>query len=152
LACVILEYFVNFLDDPYYEPLPWFLIVILGLVKLYLQIIIYVVTNTAEVIACYYPYLINYMDADSVSHMMHCKHLITDDDYEAITAAPNDCKMNTVLLQYVRGMDLSALFKFTDILKSIETHEKIGHNLELCKYLSYISMHLNVLNRKLIPF
>jgi len=24
LACVILECFVNFLDDPYYEPLPWF--------------------------------------------------------------------------------------------------------------------------------
>jgi len=26
LASVILEYFVNFLDDPYYEPLPWFMI------------------------------------------------------------------------------------------------------------------------------
>jgi len=26
LACVILECFVNFLDDPYYEPLPWFMI------------------------------------------------------------------------------------------------------------------------------
>ena len=40
----------------------------------------------------------NYMDADSVSHMMHCEHLINDDDYEAITAAPNDSKMNTLLL------------------------------------------------------
>jgi len=27
LACVILECFVNFLDDPFYEPLPWFMIV-----------------------------------------------------------------------------------------------------------------------------
>jgi len=26
LVCIILEYFVNFLDDPYYEPLPWFMI------------------------------------------------------------------------------------------------------------------------------
>ena len=66
------------------------------------------------------------MDADSVSHMMHCEHLITDDDYEAITAAPNDNKMNTLLLQYVRLMDLSQLSKFCDILKSIETHKMIG--------------------------
>jgi len=26
-VCIILECFVNFLDDPYYEPLPWFMIV-----------------------------------------------------------------------------------------------------------------------------
>jgi len=26
LVCVILQCFVNFLDDPYYEPLPWFMI------------------------------------------------------------------------------------------------------------------------------
>jgi len=24
--CILLECFVNFLDDPYYEPLPWFMI------------------------------------------------------------------------------------------------------------------------------
>ena len=65
------------------------------------------------------------MDADSVSHMMHCEHLITDDDYEAITAAPNDNKMNTLLLQYVRSMNVSQLSRFCDILKSIETHNKI---------------------------
>jgi len=29
LECIILECFVNFLDDPYYEPLPWFMITIL---------------------------------------------------------------------------------------------------------------------------
>jgi len=28
LACVILECFVNFLDDPYYEPLLWFMILL----------------------------------------------------------------------------------------------------------------------------
>ena len=39
-----------------------------------------------EVIGHYYTYLESHMDADSVSHMMHYKHLITDDDYEAITA------------------------------------------------------------------
>ena len=31
MACVILECFVNFLDDPYYEPLLWFMISILEL-------------------------------------------------------------------------------------------------------------------------
>jgi len=41
------------------------------------------------------------MDADSVSHMMHCGHLVTDSDHEAITAAPNDIRMNSLLLQYV---------------------------------------------------
>ena len=73
------------------------------------------------------------MDADSVSHMMHCEHLITDDDYEAITAAPNDNKMNTLLLQYVRSMNVNQLSKFCDILKSIETHKIIGDCSSLCK-------------------
>ena len=65
------------------------------------------------------------MDADSVSHMMHCEHLITDDDYEAITAAPNDNKMNMLLLQYVRFMNVNQLSRVCDILESIETHKVI---------------------------
>ena len=73
------------------------------------------------------------MDADSVSHMMHCEHLITDDDFGAITSAPNDIKMNTVLLQYVRAMDVSQLISFCDILKSIETQKTIGELLSACK-------------------
>ena len=73
------------------------------------------------------------MDADSVSHMMHCEHLITDDDYEAITAAPNDNIMNTLLLQYVRSMDQSQLSKFCDILKSIETHKVIVGYSSACE-------------------
>ena len=80
----------------------------------------------------YYIYLKSYMDADSVSHMMHYKRLITDDDFKAITAAPNDDKINLVLLQYVRSVDLSSLFKFIEILQNIETQESIGHHLELC--------------------
>ena len=73
------------------------------------------------------------MDADSVSHMMQYEHLITDDDYEAITTAPNDTKMNCLLLQYVKTMDKKMLFKFCDTLKSIETQKSIGETLELCK-------------------
>ena len=73
------------------------------------------------------------MDADSVSHIMQCEHLITDDDYEAITTAPNDIKMNCLLLQYVKLMDTKMLLKFCDILKSIETQERVGRNLEVCE-------------------
>ena len=65
------------------------------------------------------------MDADSVSHMMHCEHLITNEDYEVINVAPNDNKMNTLLLQYVRSMNMSQLSRFCDILKSIESHKII---------------------------
>ena len=72
------------------------------------------------------------MDADTVSHMMHCEHLITDSDYEAITAAPNDIKMNCLLLQYVRAMDMSHLMIFCNLLKNIETHQCIGVKLETC--------------------
>ena len=72
------------------------------------------------------------MDADSVSHMMHSEHLITDSDYEAITAAPNDINMNRLLLQYVRAMDMSNLLKFCNLLKTIETHQCIGETLETC--------------------
>ena len=75
------------------------------------------------------------MDADSVSHMMHCEHLITDDDYEAITAAPNDSTMNILLLQYVKSMNVSQLSRFCEILKSIETHKIIGDCSSTCKYI-----------------
>ena len=74
------------------------------------------------------------MDADSVSHLMHYNHLITDDDYKAITAAPYDSKINSLLLQYVRAMDLPSLFKFAEILQSVEALKSIGSLLELCKY------------------
>ena len=78
------------------------------------------------------------MDADSVSHMMHCEHLITDDDYEAITAAPNDNKMNTLLLQYVRSMNMNQLSKFCDIFKSIETHKINGDCSLICKCINLL--------------
>ena len=89
--------------------------------------------DTRQVISHYYTSLENYMDADSVSHMMLCEDLITDDDYEAITAAPNDYKMNTLLLQYVRSMNARQLSRFCDILGSIETHKIIGDCSTLCK-------------------
>ena len=89
-------------------------------------------SSPSQVINHYYVYLKGHMDADSVSHMMHYKCLITDDDFKAISAAPNDDKRNILLLQYVRSMDLSSLLKFIEILKSIESQESIGHHLELC--------------------
>ena len=91
--------------------------------------------ESRQVIGHYYTSLENYMDADSVSHMMHCEHLITDDDYEAITAAPNDNKMNILLLQYVRSMNVNQLSRFCDIFRSIETHKIIGDCSSPCKCL-----------------
>ena len=70
------------------------------------------------------------MDADSVSHMMHSSHLITKEDYEAITAAPNDSQMNIAIMEYVRAMDLSALYKFTDLLINIEAQQSTGKALK----------------------
>ena len=72
------------------------------------------------------------MDADSVSHMMHSEHLLSDSDYEAITAAPNDINMNRLLLQYVRAMDMTNLLRFCTVLKNIDTQECIGESLETC--------------------
>ena len=72
------------------------------------------------------------MDADSVSHMMHSEHLITDSDYEAITAAPNDINMNRLLLQYVRAMDMPNLLRLCNLLQNIDTQKCIGENLEKC--------------------
>lgn len=95
-----------------------------------LYIIIYVCIE--QVIDHYYMYLESHMDSDSVSHMMHCNHLISNADYEAITSAPSDHKMNTILLQYIRSMDVNTLFKFIDILWSIETQISIGNCLKLC--------------------
>ena len=95
----------------------------------------YVVSDPSQVISHYYTYLETHLDADSVSHMMHYKHLITDDDHEAITAAPNDIKINTILLQYIRAMDANKFNRFCDILKNIEMQRIIGNVLLNCKYL-----------------
>ena len=92
--------------------------------------LIITVSSHTEVISYYYPYLLHNMDADSVSHMMHCNHLITDDDYEAITAAPNDWMMNVLILEYIRKMDLPELLKFASLLKTIETQESVGCSLK----------------------
>ena len=92
-----------------------------------------VVLDASQVVNHYYTYLEGHMDADSVSHMMHYKHLITDDDYEAITAAPNDHKMNTVILQYVRAMNTNELIHFCNVLKSIEIQKVIGNCLSTGK-------------------
>ena len=97
----------------------------------------YVVSDPHEIFDHCYNYLESHMDADSVSHMMHCNHLINDDDYEAITAAPNDTKINTALLHYFRSMNSNQLIKFCDILKKIETQRKIGVYLSYCKYMKY---------------
>ena len=94
------------------------------------------VSHHIEVISYYYPYLLKHMDADSVSHMMHCNHLITDDDYEAITAAPNDSMMNEVILEYVRAMDLPTLLKFADLLRDVETQKSISTLLNFCTYVA----------------
>ena len=93
-------------------------------------------SHPLQVINHYYTYLEGHMDADSVSHMMHSEHLITDSDYEAITAAPNDINMNRLLLQYVRAMDMASLLKLCDLLKNIEVQRYIGINLEKCMYVS----------------
>ena len=75
------------------------------------------------------------MDADSVSHMMHCNRLITDDDYEAITAAPNDWMMNVLILEYIRVMDPLTLLKFVSLLETMETQRSIGSSLKSCMYI-----------------
>ena len=72
------------------------------------------------------------MDADSVSHMMHFKGLIADSDYDVITSAPNDLKMNCLLLQYIKMMNFPLLLNFCKILKSIENQQCIGEALEKC--------------------
>ena len=91
-----------------------------------------VVFDAHEVVNHYYCYLESHIDADSVSHMMHCKHLITDDDYAAITSAPNDIKMNTVMLQYVKNMNVDMFMSFCEILKDLETQKRIGESLSTC--------------------
>jgi len=73
------------------------------------------------------------MDADSVSHMMHYRHLITDDDYDVITSAPNDIKMNCLILYYVKLMDVPMLVEFCNLLKDISTQCWIGEILGECK-------------------
>jgi len=74
------------------------------------------------------------MDADSVCHMMHCRHFLTDDDYDIISAAPNDMKMNCLLLQYFKLIEVNGLLKLCDVLKEIEAQKTIVEKLKTGKY------------------
>ena len=58
--------------------------------------------------------------------------------------APNDSKINCLILQYIRAMDMPTLFKFTNIFKSIDTQERIGYSLELCEYLTTCALRTYV--------
>ena len=120
---------------------PYFLMP--GHICVYACWLFYVVTNSAEVIACYYTYLLNIMDADSVSHMLYCNHLITDDDFEAIIAAPSDSKMNSVILEYAREMDLFTLLNFTDLLIKMETQQSVGEALKKGSYVCTYCVHMH---------
>ena len=87
------------------------------------------------------------MDADSVSHFLHCSQLINDFDYKVITTAPNDSKMNTVILQYLRAMDDPTLIKFADLLRNIETYQSVGDNLKLGMY---VNIHIIVILKEVL--
>jgi len=69
------------------------------------------------------------MDADSVSHLMHTENLITDDEFEVISTAPNDRIMNCLLLQFMKLLKSSTLFRFYGKLQNIETQKYAGHVL-----------------------
>jgi len=91
------------------------------------------VTSPCQVINHYYTYLEGHIDADTVSHMMQCRHLLTDDCFEVITSAPNDMRMNCVLLQCVKVMNIPQFLEFCNILKNIGTMQHIGEILETCE-------------------
>lgn len=92
-----------------------------------------VVASPSQVISHYYTYLESHMDADTIVHLMQCRHLLTDEYYEVIISAPNDMKMNCLLLQHVKEMNTTQFLEFCSILKSIDSMQPIGEVLEKCK-------------------
>ena len=101
----------------------------------------FIVLQPRQVISQYYTYLEHYMDADSVTFLMYCENLLNVDDYKAITAAPNDLKMNSLLLRYVmqyaKSLNMDKLNKFCTVLKSIETQCSVGDSLLKGKKFTY---------------
>ena len=81
--------------------------------------------NPAQVFGYYYAFLVEHMDADSVSHLMLTNNFITDDEFEAISSAPNDVKMNCLLLQFMKLMKVSTLMKFYQLLQKLETQKNV---------------------------
>jgi len=91
----------------------------------------------SQVIGYYYTYLVEHMDADSVSHLMHTENLVTDDEFEVISSAPNDIKMNSMLLQFVKIMKVSNLLKFCSLLQKIDTQKYAHYILTNGKHILY---------------
>ena len=58
------------------------------------------------------------MDADSVSHLMYTENLITDDEFEVISTAPNDIAMNSLLLQFLKIMKVSKVYSLFEKIES----------------------------------
>jgi len=85
--------------------------------------------SPSEVIGYYYTYLVEHMDADSVSHLMYTENLITDDEFEVISTAPNDMIMNCLLLQFLKLMEVCTLYKFCGLLQKIETQKYTCYSL-----------------------
>ena len=51
---------------------------------------------------------------------MYTENLITDDEFEVISSAPNDMKMNCVVLQFVK------LMKACSLLQKVEPQKYAG--------------------------
>jgi len=86
----------------------------------------------SQVISYYYTYLMEHMDADSVSHLMHTENLITDDEFEVISTAPNDMIMNSLLLQFLKIMKVSKVYS---LFKKIESQKYACYILSEGKHL-----------------
>jgi len=73
------------------------------------------------------------MDADTIFHLMQSRNLLTDDLIEVIASAPNDMRMNCLLLHCVKKMETLQFLEFCSILKSTDNMQHIGEELETCK-------------------
>jgi len=78
------------------------------------------------------------MDSDSISHVMVCKQLLTDDDMEVINKCSTNSQRNALLLDHVLHMSASELFAFRDIVQELDHQHYIITVLSSGMYITEV--------------
>ena len=74
----------------------------------------------------YYQYLVENMDADSVSHLMTSKKLLTKADVKIINRFFDNRYRNGLILKHIMLMSTAELFCFCEVLLDMEHQYYIG--------------------------
>ena len=106
-----------------------------SVIQRYTSSVFIVGASFLEVVSHYYQYLVEYMDSDSISHVMVCRKLLTGGDMEVINKCSSNRQRNVLLLNRVLHMSATELLAFCEVVQELEHQHYISTILTSGEYI-----------------